>query len=351
MRTSAIIRIVTGSIVAVLLTAILAACLMGVNLPRFFRALRADVSFDEALHGSVSDTQSDALTPFRTASPDGAASSGGAARPTGEAVSASTEDEVALAADGIKKIKIQWVAGDVQLAADAGNDIRFSETADRALSNTQRLRYSVQGDTLKISYCDDTFNTWNWLDLDRFNIPAKRLTVTLPTSLTKSLSSLELELVSADFITEGLSLSKLEVESISGDISVSGATLSELDAQSVSGRIALLQCTALKLDMETVSGKAEATGAFGEVDCEGVSGELTVTTSVAPKEAELNTVSGRIRFNIPADTGFTAKYETVSGDVSCAISGTMRKNGIVCGNGACDYSFETVSGDVDIGIS
>ena len=79
------------------------------------------------------------------------------------------------------------------------------------------------------------------------------------------------------------------------------------------------------------------------------SGGLTIHTKTAPRKVEFETISGDCELFLPVDTGFTVEKDGISSDLN--IEGfavmTVGKN-IVCGDGAAEFSFDCVSGDVTI---
>ena len=125
-----------------------------------------------------------------------------------------------------------------------------------------------------------------------------------------------------------------------------------LSASSVSGSISLENCSADGLDLETVSGRMEAKGGdFGRIEVESVSGSAELACLTAPKQLNAETVSGRVRVWLPADAEFTARLSSVSGKLSSEIPGLMSQNQLTSGSGANRYTFESVSGNVELLIN
>ena len=128
MRTAGIIRIIIGLILAVLLTAILVVLLTGHNI---FSNLGWNGGWINNLIDRAVYT------------------SGGINDDTNEIV---VSDQASIPADSIQKIKIDWVAGSVELRVGAGSEITFSESSYRNLTERQKMRYSVSADgVLKIN--------------------------------------------------------------------------------------------------------------------------------------------------------------------------------------------------------
>lgn len=292
MKTSAVIRIIVGLLIAALLTGVLVSALTG-GWNWNFSGL--------VFHLGGSDEASDA---------DLRAS---------EAVNR-------LNMDGIKQISIIWVAGNVYLkpAPEGDTDVVFAETAAVSLTDAQKLRYSAVDGKLTIQYCE----TMKWTS-DRLNMPEKNLTVTVPASLLQSLDRVSIEVVSAN-------------------AEVSGLTADALSLSTVSGNIRCTETSARKLEMESVSGKVDVDGTFNYVNSDSVSGNVTIRSASCPQEVDAESVSGEIRLSIPENSDFKAVMDSASGDLSCAFPGTMQRKSVVVGNGTSKFEFDTVSGDVQI---
>lgn len=327
MRAGGIIRIVVGLIVALLLIAVLVLALTG-----------HDVLERLGWNGGW-------IWPFRTSADF---DSSGAAD-AGEAVA---EDTVSIAAAGVESIDIEWIAGNVQVVAGSGDAITFYETAYKTLTEAQKMRYSVtSGGVLKIQYCENAENVWNWFDRESYNIPSKTLVMTVPASMLGSLGALEIDTVSASVDLDGVYGDTVKLESVSGGIACANLSCGELKLSSTSGRLTCEACTAEKLSLNNVSGAIRADGAFSSVSADTVSGEVRIVCTVAPDEIEGDSVSGGMTILLPEGAGFTAKLDSVSGELTCEFPGTLSDKKIVCGDGSASYRFDSVSGSIRLGVN
>ena len=68
--------------------------------------------------------------------------------------------------------------------------------------------------------------------------------------------------------------------------------------------------------------------------------------ALAPGEIIL--VPTGFAISLPEGASFTAKLDTVSGNLSCAFPGTLGSDLVVVGDGDATYRFNTVSGSVRI---
>ena len=324
MRTAGIIRIIVGLVIAVLLTAILVVLLTGNNL-------FARVGLD---NGWV-DRIFDRTTYY----------SGGVNADSGETI---VSDEARVSADNIKKIKIDWVAGNVNLRVGSGDEIVFSETSYRTLTDQQKMRYTVSDSgVLQISFCDNLDNIFNWFSVDA-NMPAKTLTMEVPASLIGLLADVEVDSVSANIDLLGVYGAKTELSSVSGEIRCADVSADELDLSSTSGAIVCENCAAGSLDIENVSGSIRVEGEYARIDAETVSGSIALSLATVPDKIDVDGVSGSITVSLPETANFTAKLDTVSGSLNCSFPGTFGSDMVVVGDGTASYRFNTVSGNLNI---
>jgi hypothetical protein len=324
MKAAGIIRIIVGLVIAVLLTAILVVLLTGHNV---FTDIGWNVGWMNRL------THRDVFT------------SGGVNEDTNEII---VSDQASIPAASIQKIKIDWVSGNVTLRVGSGSDITLSESSYRTLRESQKMRYSVSSDgTLKINFCDDLDNIFNWFDLDA-NMPAKTLVVEVPASLVGTLRELNIDVVSASVDLSGVYGEENEVNSVSGEITCSDVSVNELSLGSTSGALVCENAKAQKLNINNVSGEIRAEGEFTEIDAETVSGEVRLSLSTVPEKIDVDGVSGSITIALPETAGFTARLDTVSGSISCELPGTIGSDLVVVGDGSADYRFGTVSGSLHI---
>ena len=212
-----------------------------------------------------------------------------------------------VAADGISKISVEWIGGNITVEYYDGETIKFSEPEQ---SNQDRaLRYLVDVNELKIKYCKSGFNSWR-----NANNPSKSLTIYLPD----------------DYVAQ------------------------EIDIESVSSKININDVTARQLEISTVSGDVSANGNFTIIDTNGVSGSVDITTYSIPIEIDAETVSGDFTVRVPMDiNGFTIDYDTVSGDITgndfYANGGAkIDKGRQTFGDGSTKIDFDSVSGDLEI---
>ena len=324
MKAAGIIRIIVGLVIAVLLTAILVVLLTGNNI---FARL--------GWNNGWIDRFTDRTT----------YSSGGVNADTGEIV---VSDKASVDATNIKRIKIDWVAGSVNLRVGSGNDIVFSESSYRDLTERQKMRFSVSDSgVLQINFCEDLENIFDWFDLDA-NMPAKTLTMEVPASLIGSLSGIEIGTVSSSIELSGVYGEKTNLTSVSGGIRCTDVACSSLEIGSTSGSIVCENSASDALRINNVSGSIRAEGEYDSVKAESVSGSVRLSCANLPESIDVDNVSGSVTIALPEGSSFTAKLDSVSGSVSCDFPGTIGDDMVVVGSGGEVYHVNTVSGSLKI---
>ena len=205
-----------------------------------------------------------------------------------------------LPVDGIREIEIEWIAGEVEIECYDGSEIVFSETSAEQLSERQTMRYLVKDGELEIRCCESK----------TVQLPEKTLTVQIPASLI--VDELEADVVSASLTACGVQAREIKLESVSGNICADGLTAEKLQIDTVSGIAEILRCdVARKLKIDTVSGNAA----------------MQLAASA---------------------TGFTLKFDTVSGSVHCDVPVTTSRKSMVYGDGSLEIEMESVSGSFKI---
>lgn len=265
---------------------------------------------------------------------------------------------VQLDASQIRRIKVDWPNGKVEILPHDAGTIGFEQTASVDIPDKYRLRYELSQDgTLRIRMGKPQ-RFWGVF------IMSSTLALRLPEAWGAYLS---VDSASAGISIEGLALEELHlgtasgrvdakgvsapvfhVETTSGAIRLSQITSDDLNLEGTSGAIRGEGVTARQATLETVSGAIRVAGAFEALDCETVSGELKVESATAPSQADLDSVSGRVALRIPENAGFTARIETVSGRTSVDFPVTVRGGSSIYGDGGAAYSLETVSGGIAI---
>jgi DUF4097 and DUF4098 domain-containing protein YvlB len=177
-------------------------------------------------------------------------------------------------------------------------------------------------------------------------------------------ASITAETVSAPLTVTDV-IGRLSLETTSGPITVTGAPAS-VDAASISGPVTVTGAVSDGVQIETVSGPIRVGGATGRVDAESVSGPIDVTSPGSLDKLDLETMSapitvsapipvrgtwsleshtGRLAVEVPAETSAVVSWSTFSGQVDCA--GVRNKDHeVTLGAGDAQIALETFTGPI-----
>ncbi len=304
MKTSAILRIVLWSIVALLLLGLLICGIVGV--PIFGGLSFGGFSYENSELYSVGPGSADPAQ--------------------------------------VQELEVHWISGDVRISLYDGETVQFSETADRALEEKEQLHYLLRDGKLILQFrASQAFGFALRSSLQ------KSLEIRLPRSMAETLRRLSADSVAASIaLEEGVSAQTVELESVSGGVTLSGTQAARLSVETVSGSVNATDVTADTVETEAISGTVRLAGSFGSLQQESVSGEIEVRTSTPLRSFDAETVSGNIRLTLPEGGGFTAQHDSVSGDFICDFAVQSREDQATYLDGSADIRMETVSGDMHL---
>ena len=242
----------------------------------------------------------------------------------------------------LSRIEVSWISGTVNIRPHDGEEIILRETG--AKDTDDEMRFRLQGGTLTVHFRKSGL-FWG-------ATKHKTLELLIPQSQMQALQSVELDTASAEINVEGMDASLFSVDSASGAVYAKDCTFSSVEIDSASGDCTLEDCTVGAFEMDTASGLATLSGTVETVEFDSASGDLSITSDVAPREIEVDTASGRSEITLPADAEFSAELDSASGDLRVeGFNGRSGKDSFVCGSGFNHYSFDSASGDVIIRAS
>ncbi len=256
----------------------------------------------------------------------------------------------------VKNLDIRWTSGKIIFAVHAENTVILQESADRTLSDDEKVQWWLDGDTLRIQFAKPKL---------RLNMPGKVLTLTLPENLL--LQKAVIETTSGDIeipemkaevlmlastsgdIFAAAEAEHMEVASTSGDqqIRMTGKT-ADLRINSTSGNIGAEAENAAIIEAGSTSGSIEITAKESDtVKAGSTSGNLRVHLKQV-KSLQLSATSGSITAALPEEPGFTAHVDTTSGKFNYDLALTRDGKEYICGDGSANVNIDTTSGDVRI---
>jgi len=209
-------------------------------------------------------------------------------------------------ANAISKLEIDWISGSIDIESYDGNELTFSETSEKALTEETTMHYWLEnGSTLHIQFGKSGA---------RFKNFDKQLTVKVPASW--DLDKIELDIVSSDVTVNGIVCGEFELDGVSAGVSMSASTVKSLEMNTVSGCLS-----------------ADFTG---------------VDSAARPDKISLESVSGSASLLLPEGWGFNAEMESVSGKFNCPFATKVSKGEYTYGDGGIEIEMESVSGNLSI---
>ena len=203
-------------------------------------------------------------------------------------------------ASQVKNLDIDWVSGSVSVIPGSGSEVRFYEEYKGTIQDEFVMRWYLDGSNLRIRYRKaGTFIG---------DVSEKHLTVVVPSNLI---------------------LSNLDVDYVSCDVNVQ-ANAVNYDFDGVSGSLTLKADTPRIVDIDTVSGN------------------LNMDFARCPDKLEIDSVSGDATVRIPSSSGYSASFDSVSGSFKSSIPMTIDGKRYIAGDGKSNFSFNSVSGSVEI---
>ena len=226
----------------------------------------------------------------------------------------------------VENLYVDWTSGEVNIEYHKGDGFIISETANRDLSEDDKLRWWLDGTTLRIRYARSGLRI-------SFNLE-KKLTVSLPEGTV--LKSADIGSTSADLNIPGLAADEIRLGSTSG--SINAVTVTEkLTASSTSGGITVSQGPSIgAVDLGSTSGSISCSLGTNaaSVTANSTSGSVSLSVAGSVETVKLGSTSGSIYPEL-ASVG-KAELSSTSGSVSGSVSAFR------------DLKIGTTSGDVSV---
>ena len=229
--------------------------------------------------------------------------------------------DITLSPQGVRSLEVIWLDGDVEVRAADRPDILLGESRP---AEAEPLYTELRGDSLIIAYTE-TFAGQaggNGLRSGWERGKGKDLQIELPHFLAAQLQ-------------------QLKIRTTSGDMELKGIRARSIDLNTASGDMEGHDLQAEEMHIECVSGDAELELQAQRLFAKSVSGDMDLTISKSPESLTLQSVSGDIEVRLPQGSACRLQHHSVSGDVH--VRGLA-----VNVPGAPEYSFRTVSGDINL---
>ena len=229
----------------------------------------------------------------------------------------STGSEHEFAPGEVSSIFISWASGDIDIQPADQDTVTVSE--ERSGGSSMVVRHL--GSTLEIEAGE---SKWR---LGVGKSTQKDLSIRVP----------------RDWLCQSL-----EVSAAAADIRVDGLTITSVALNTASVNCAFIDCAVEKMQMNTASSDLDYSGVLKRMELKGASADCNLRLSDAPATIGMNTASGELNLFLPDNCGFTLNRSSLSGAFQSDFATTTENDRIVCGDGACQITFSSFSGDINI---
>lgn len=308
-KQSSIIRIVSWSVVAVMLTVVL---VLGIN-GRLWNHGWFSIGFNSSMAYKNADRYQ----------------AGGAE----------------IKGDEVSDLEVNWIDGSVEIEVYDGDTIQFSETSRRNLEEKEKLQYYNDKGRLIIQYQKPEKKFFAMVS-SNLN---KDLTIKIPAATAKTMGIVEVDTISTDSRIHGIAADKIELDSTSGDFEVVSCYTEKFSFDSTSGSLTGKSLIVEgELDTDTISGDVKVEGSVQKANMGSTSGSLHLDSDICPDKVVTDTISGDVILMIPENNGFTYEKDTINGSLECEFQVTQREDEGTYKNGGASFSFDSTSGDIAI---
>lgn len=229
----------------------------------------------------------------------------------------STGSEHEFAPGEVSSIFISWASGDIDIQPADQDTVTVSE--ERSGGSSMVVRHL--GSTLEIEAGE---SKWR---LGVGKSTQKDLSIRVP----------------RDWLCQSL-----EISAAAADIRVDGLPITNVVLNTASVNCVFTDCAVEKMQMNTASSALDYSGVLKRLELKGASADCNLRLSDAPAAIGMNTASGDLNLTLPDNCGFTLNRSSLSGAFQSDFATTTENDRIVCGDGACQITFSSFSGDINI---
>ncbi|WP_251212419.1 DUF4097 family beta strand repeat-containing protein [Adlercreutzia murintestinalis] len=200
----------------------------------------------------------------------------------------------------VKNLEVDWAAGSVVIdtTADeeaASNSIVCAEENGASLPESRRMRWSLEDDTLRVSYGPRE----GWL-YGCSSLARKNLKISIPESVADQLGNVVINGASGSYEIGAIGCDSLSVNLASGQVTAAVARADALNLDVASGNVRLAGPVAQQLNISLASGDVV-------VDCQ----------ETCPESAYISSASGHVEVALPESSLFTVQLQKMSGSFTC----------------------------------
>lgn len=239
-------------------------------------------------------------------------------------VSEGNGTQVTVNASEIRKLEIDWTAGNITISPAGGTD-QIVITESEVTNAKYQMICRQSGDKLTIEFCEENIVSGFGIN---FNSTLKK--------------DLEI-LVPTDWVCE-----ELEIDAAAASVEVSNMMINNMNFDGASGICNFVDCALGKMELETASGDVRFSGTLDTLSCESMSAKCNLVLKNVPARLDLSTMSGDLDITLPDYCGFTVSLDAMSSDFTSDFPTTNTNGNHVYGDGSCRINVDAMSGDVTI---
>ncbi len=239
---------------------------------------------------------------------------------TGEMYQETVNTQESFPAAAVQDLDIEWTVGTIETKTTDTTSIIVSEYGPSDYTMTTEL----SGGTLKIRYGNERVFSWVGFSTDE---ERKNLTIQVPASWV---------------------CQELDINAGAAKVDLSNMSIREVNFDGASGKFTVNNCLVGTMDLDTASGDVMFRGELEQLDCDSVSAALYFSLSNAPRELDIDSVSGDLELLIPEWVGFSVHLELLSGSFSSEYATTQVNQRHTYGDGSCRIDIAALSGSVEI---
>jgi len=248
--------------------------------------------------------------------------------------------------ENAKRVIIETDSADVVIDKAEDGKLDFEYVNDGTPNQQLAYKFDVkqEGDTVRVT-CKKQLSKTSFFNF----IPVPDITVTA--HIPAGLDRLDVHVVSGDVTIDDVNLSTLAITTVSGNVDTNNTNAGNASISSMSGDINIDNTNSSVLSVKTVSGDVLFAGSVSNANAVTTSGDLEIKAS-GMKDLAVSTVSGDTSIELKNATGYRANIKSVSGDMGIRLgeegSSYLRSGSYTLGDGSCNITVSSVSGDIDI---
>jgi lia operon protein LiaG len=198
-----------------------------------------------------------------------------------------TVRKMEIEVNDISNLDIEWTYGNVYISSYDGDKVIIDERSNKDVDKDELFVINEEDGTLYLKQ-EHNFNFFNL-----FGSINKRLVryIKLPIKL----------------------YDEIKTEYTSGNLEVNDIQTKAFDFKMTSGNADIADVTSQSLKIDLTSGNIEAEGFFKNIKAYATSGNMEISSNIAPSSLLVDITSGNASISIPDNEGFTLSKDKTSG--------------------------------------